>query len=75
MLTALGPKIWNKYHTNIKSLTSATKLKEYIRTWFGPRSKCNVCTMFIYFFSFLTSFTIFYRVLLGFDPFFTVLKF
>ena len=30
-LTALGPKIWNKLLTNIKSLTSITKFKEYIR--------------------------------------------
>ena len=44
-LTALGPKIWNKLHTNIKSLTSITKFKEYIRTWFGPSCKCNVCRM------------------------------
>ena len=31
-LTALGPKIWNKLPTNIKSVTSITKFKEYIRT-------------------------------------------
>ena len=42
-LTALRPEIWNKLPTNIKSLTSITKLKEYIKTWFGPRCKCNVC--------------------------------
>ena len=34
-LTALGPEIWNKLPTNIKSLTSITKFKEYIRMWFG----------------------------------------
>ena len=44
-LTALGPKIWNKLPTNIKSLTSITKFKEYIRTWFGPSCKYNVCRM------------------------------
>ena len=44
-LTALGPKKWNKLPTNIKSLTSITKFKEYIRTWFGPSCKCNVCRM------------------------------
>ena len=31
-LTALGPKICNNLPTNIKSLTSITKFKEYIRT-------------------------------------------
>ena len=41
-LTALGPKIWNKIPTNIQSLTSITKSREYIRTWFGPNSKCGV---------------------------------
>ena len=46
-LIALGPNIniWNKVSTNIKSLTSVTKFKEYIRTWFRPSCKCNVCTM------------------------------
>ena len=44
-LSALGSKIWNKFPTNIKSLTSITKFKEYIRTWFGPSCKCNVCRM------------------------------
>ena len=44
-LIALGPKIWNKLPTNIKSLTSITKFKEYVRTWFEPRCKCNVCRM------------------------------
>ena len=44
-LTALGPKIWNKLPTDIKSLASIIKFKEYIRTWFGPGYKCNVCRM------------------------------
>ena len=44
-LTALRLKMWNKLPTNIKSLTSITKFKEYIRTWFGPSCKCNVCRM------------------------------
>ena len=55
-LTALGPKIWNKLPANIKSLTSIAKFKEYIRTWFGPSCKCNVCRMikkFIYLFIYL----------------------
>ena len=32
-LIALGPKIWNQLPSNVKSLTSITKFKEYIRTW------------------------------------------
>ena len=44
-LTALGRKIWSKLPTNIKSLTSITKLKEYIKTRFGPSCKCNVWRM------------------------------
>ena len=44
-LTALGRKIWSKLPANIKSLTSITKFKEYIRTRFGPSCKCNVWRM------------------------------
>ena len=44
-LKALGLKIWNKLPTNIKTSTSITKFKEYIRTWFGPSCKCNACRM------------------------------
>ena len=77
-LTALGPKICNKLPTNVKSLTSITKFKEYIRTWFGPSCKCNVCRMvkqFIYLFT-LNGFNVF----IGFYSdlirvFFTVLTF
>ena len=42
---ALGTEIWNQLTSNIKSLTSNTKSKEYIRTWFGPSCKCNICRM------------------------------
>ena len=44
-LTVLGPKIWNKLPRNIKSLTSITKFKEFIKTWFGASCKYNVCRM------------------------------
>ena len=44
-LTALSPEIWNKLPTNINPLTSIKKFKEYIRAWFGPSCKCNVCRM------------------------------
>ena len=55
-LTALRTKIWNKLPTNIRSLTSITKFKECIRTWFGPSCICNFCRMvklFIYLFIYL----------------------
>ena len=42
---ALGPKIWNQFPFNVKSLTSIIKFKEYIRTWFGPSCKLNICSM------------------------------
>ena len=47
-LHAYGPdfdRVTTKLPANIKSLTSITKFKEYIRTLFGPRCKCNVCRM------------------------------
>ena len=50
-LTALGPKIRNKLLTNIKSLTSITKFKEFVRTWFGSSCKCYVCRMVNFFFN------------------------
>ena len=55
-LTALQPKIWNKFHKNKKSLTSITKCKEYMRKRFGPSCKCNVCRMVRYFFSYVKRF-------------------
>ena len=45
ILTALGSKNWNKLPANIKSLTSITKFKKYIKTWCGPICKCNVWRM------------------------------
>lgn len=42
-LIALGLKKWNQLPSNVKSLISITKLKEYIRPWFGPCCKCNIC--------------------------------
>ena len=43
-LRSLGPKIWNKLPSNIKSETSFPKFKEYIKTWLGPKCRCMVCT-------------------------------
>ena len=31
--------------SNVKSLTSIPNFKEYIRTWFGPSCKSNICRM------------------------------
>ena len=44
-LIASGPEICNQLISNVKSLTSITKFKEYIRTWFGPSRKCSICRM------------------------------
>ena len=76
-LTTLGPEIWDKLPRNIKSLTSIIKFKEYIRTWFGPSCKCNVCRMvklFIYFFIF-NGFNIFIGFYSHLTRFSTVLTF
>ena len=75
-LTALGPKILNKLPTNITSLTSITKFKEYIRTWLGPSCKCNVCRMVKYiFFLFLNSFNLFIGFYLDLISFLRFLSF
>ena len=42
-LRSLGPKIWNNLPSNIKSETSFPKFKEYIKTWRGPKCRCQVC--------------------------------
>ena len=36
-LRSLGPKIWNNLPSNIKSEKSFPKIKEYIKTWLGPK--------------------------------------
>ena len=45
ILIASVPGIWNQLPSNVKSLTSTTKFKEHIRTWFRPSCKCNICRM------------------------------
>ena len=40
-LIVLGLEIWNQ----LPSLPSITKLKDYIRTWFGSSCKYNICRM------------------------------
>ena len=44
-LIALGLEIWNQIPSNVKSLRSITKFKEYIRILFGPSWKCNIWRM------------------------------
>ena len=41
-LRSLGRKIWN-LPSNIKSETSFSKLKEYIKAWLGPKCRCKIC--------------------------------
>ena len=43
--SALRPKVWNKLPTNVKSLTTTTKFKEYIKIWIGPSCRYSVCRM------------------------------
>ena len=42
-LRCLGPHIWNTLPENIKNVTSFEKFKETIKTWYGPKCKCNLC--------------------------------
>ena len=44
-LIVLGLKIWNQIPSDANSLPYITKLKDYIRTWFGSSCKCNICRM------------------------------
>ena len=44
-LATLGPHFWNALPQNIKAENSYVKFKEYIATWFGPKCKCNVCSL------------------------------
>ena len=38
-----GPKIWNSLPEDVKNLTSLHKFTEFIRTWYKPECKCNIC--------------------------------
>ena len=42
-LRTLGPKIWNSLPEDVKDLTSLQKFTEFIKTWYEPECKCNVC--------------------------------
>ena len=43
-LKTLGPHIWNSLPENIKSETSISIFKSYIKNWFGPKCKCRMCS-------------------------------
>ena len=42
-LRALGPKIWNSLPGDVKDLTSLPKFTEFIKTWYEPECRCNIC--------------------------------
>ena len=41
-LRCLGPRIFNSLPNQIQKETDYTKFKEFITTWFGIKSKCNL---------------------------------
>ena len=42
-LRTLGAKIWDSLLEHVKDLTSLQKFTEFIKTWYEPECKCNVC--------------------------------
>ena len=42
-LRTLGPKIWNSLPEDVKDLIALQKFTEFIKTWYGPECKCNIC--------------------------------
>ena len=41
-IRSLGPHIWNGLPEEIKNETSYDKFKEYLNTWYGPKSTCSL---------------------------------
>ena len=39
----LGPKIWNSLSEDVKDLTSLPEFTEFIKAWYGPECKYNIC--------------------------------
>ena len=37
------PKIWNSLPEDLKDWTSLQKFTEFIKTWYGPECRCNIC--------------------------------
>ena len=42
-LKTLRPKTWNSLLKDVKDLTSLHKFTEFIKTWYRPECKCNIC--------------------------------
>ena len=42
-LRTLGPKPWISLREDVKDLTSLLKFSDFIKTWYGPECKCNIC--------------------------------
>ena len=41
-IRSLGPHTWNGLPEEIKNETSYDKFKEYLNTWYGPKSTCSL---------------------------------
>ena len=42
-LRILERKTWNSLSDDVKDLTSLSKFTEFIKTWYRPECRCNVC--------------------------------
>ena len=45
-LRTFGPKITNSPPEDVKELTSLQKFAEFIKIWYGPECRCNICKYF-----------------------------
>ena len=39
----MGPKAWDSLPEDVKDLTSLPKFTEFIKIWYGPKCRCNIC--------------------------------
>ena len=39
----MEPKAWNSLPEDVKDLTSLPKFTEFIKIWYGPECRCNIC--------------------------------
>ena len=44
-LRALGPYLWNSLSEKINSRISIFVFKNFIKTWYGPKCKCKLCSI------------------------------
>ena len=42
-LKSFGPHIWNSLPEQIKTTTSISIFKNFMKSWFGPKCKCKMC--------------------------------